>query len=57
MSGHYVIFSQHYIMLMQFTTDAAQTVQSVELVRAELVSDSSKQWSLIKIQNIWVKLF
>ena len=57
MSGHNVIFSQHYILLMQFTTDAVQTVQSVELVRAELVSDSSKQWSLIKIQNIWVKLF
>ena len=30
---------------MQFTTDAVQIVQSVELVRAELVSDSSKQWS------------
>ena len=42
---------------MQFTTDAVQTVQSVELVRAELVSDSSEQWSLIKIQNLWVKLF
>ena len=50
-------FSQHYILLMQFTTDAVQTVQSVELVRAELVNDSSKQWSLIKIQNLWVKLF
>ena len=50
-------FSQHCILLMQFTTDAVQTVQSVELVRAELVSDSSKQWSLIKIQNLWVKLF
>ena len=49
--------SQHYILLMQFTTDAVQTVQSVGLVRAELVSDSSKQWSLIKIQNLWVKLF
>ena len=35
--------SQHYILLMQFTTYAVQTVQSVELDRAELVSDSSKQ--------------
>ena len=42
---------------MQFTTDAVQTVQTVELVRAELVSDSSEQWSLTKIQNLWVKLF
>ena len=50
-------FSQHFILLMQFTTDDVQTVQSVELVRAELVSDSSKQWSLINIQNLWVKLF
>ena len=49
-------FSQHYILLMQFTTDGVQTVQSVKLVRAEQVSDSYKQWSLIKIQNIWVKL-
>ena len=52
MSGHYVIFSQHYILLMQLTTYAAQTVQSIELVRAELLSDSSKQWYLIKIQNL-----
>ena len=41
---------------MQFTTDAVQTVKVVELVMVELVSDSSKQWSLIKIQNIWVEL-
>ena len=40
-------FSQHYILLMQFTTDAVQTVQAVELVRTKLVSDSAKQWSLI----------
>ena len=33
---------------MQFTTYAVQTVQSVELVRAKLVSDSSKQWFLLK---------
>ena len=50
-------FSQHYILIMQLTTYTVQTVQSVELVRAEPVSDSSKQWSLIKIQNLWVKLF
>ena len=37
---------------MQFTTDAVQTVKVVELVMVELVSGSSKQWSLIKIQNI-----
>ena len=37
---------------MQFTTYAVQTVKIVELVMVELVSDSSKQWSLIKIQNI-----
>ena len=43
-------FSQNYIMLMQFATDAVQ-------VMAELVRDSSEQWSLIKIQNIWVELF
>ena len=42
---------------MQFTTDAVQTVKVVELVMVELLSDSSKQWSLIKIQNIWVELF
>ena len=42
---------------MQFTTYAVQTVKIVELVMVELVSDSSKQWSLIKIQNIWVELF
>ena len=42
---------------MQFTTDAVQTVQAVELIMAQLVSDSSKQWSLAKIQNLWVKLF
>ena len=33
---------------MQFTTD---DVQAVELVVAELMRDSSKQWYLIKIQN------
>ena len=43
---------------MQFTTYAVQTVKIVELVMVELVSaDSSKQWSLIKIQTIWVELF
>ena len=42
---------------MQFTTYAVQNVQAVELVMAELESDSSKQWSLIKIQNLWVALF
>ena len=36
---------------MQFTTDAVQTVKVVELVMVELLSDSSKQWSLIKIQT------
>ena len=34
----------------QFNTDAVQ-------VMAELVSDSSKHWSLIKIQNLLVELF
>ena len=47
----------NYSLLMQFTTDAVQTVKVVELVMVELVSDSSKQWSLIKIQTIWVELF
>ena len=42
---------------MQFTTYVVQTVKVVELVRVELVPDSSKQWSLIKIQNIWIELF
>ena len=42
---------------MQFTTYAVQTVNIVELAMVELVSDSSEQWSLIKIQNIWVELF
>ena len=42
---------------MQFTTYAVHTVKIVELVMVELVSDSSKQWSLIKIQNILVELF
>ena len=42
---------------MLFTTYAVQTVKIVELVMVELVSDSSKQWSLIKMQNIWVELF
>ena len=42
---------------MQFTTYAVQTVKIVELVMVELVSDSSKQWSLIKMQNIWFELF
>ena len=42
---------------MQFTTYVVQTVKVVELVMVELVPDSSKQWSLIKIQNIWVELF
>ena len=42
---------------MLSTTYAVQIVKIVELVMVELVSDSSKQWSLIKIQNIWVELF
>ena len=50
-------FSHDYSLLMQFTTDAVQTVKVAELVMVELVSDSSKQWSLNKIQNIWVELF
>ena len=37
---------------MQLTTYAVQTVQAVELVMAELVSDPSKQSSLIKIRNL-----
>ena len=49
--------SHNYSLLMQFTTDAVHTVKVVELVMVELLSDSSKQWSLIKIQNIWVELF
>ena len=53
----FIIFSHNYSLLMQFTTDVVQTVKVVELVMVELVSDSSKQWSLIKIQNIWVELF
>ena len=43
-------FSQNYILLMQFTTDAVQ-------VMAELVSDSSEPWYFIKIQHIWVEFF
>ena len=52
-------FFQNYFLLMQFTTYAVHTVQSIELhvVRAELVSESSKQLYLIKIQYIWPKLF
>ena len=50
-------FSHNYSLLMQFTADAVQTVKVVELVMVELLSDSSKQWSLIKIKNIWVELF
>ena len=42
---------------MQFTTDAVKTVKVVEFVMVELVSGSSKQWSLIEIQNAWVELF
>ena len=53
----FINFSHNYSLLMQFTTDVVQTVKVVELVMVELVSDSSKQWSLIKIQNIWVELF
>ena len=53
----FINVSYNYSLLMQFTTDAVQTVKVVELVMVELVSDSSKQWSLIKIQNIWVELF
>ena len=49
--------SHNYSLLMQFTTDAVQTVKVVELVMVELVSDSSKQWSLIKIQNTWFEHF
>ena len=48
----FINFSHNYSLLMQFTTDAVQIVNVVELVMVELVSDSSKQWSLIKIQNI-----
>ena len=53
----FINFSHNYSLLMQFTTDAVPTVKVVELVMVELVSGSSKQWSLIKIQNICVKLF
>ena len=53
----FIIFSHNYSLLMQFTTDAVHTVTVAELVMVELVSDSSKQWSLIKIQNTWVELF
>ena len=56
-SGHSLIFLKIRLLIMQFTTYAVQTVKIVELVKVELVSDSSKQWSLIKIQNIWVELF
>ena len=51
--------SQNYSLLMQFTTDVVQTEQAVGLVVAELVSVSSKQWSLITILilNLWVELF
>ena len=38
-----MIFSHNYSLLMQFTTDAVQTVKVVELVMVELLSDSSKQ--------------
>ena len=50
----FINFSHNYSLLMQFTT---YVVKVVELVMVELVPDSSKQWSLIKIQNIWVELF
>ena len=56
-SGHLLIFLIISLLIMQFTTYAVQTVKIVELVMVDLVSDSSKQWSLIKIQNIWVELF
>ena len=56
-SGHSFSFLIISLLIMQFTTYAVQTVKIVELVMVELVSDSSKQWSLIKIQNIWVELF
>ena len=56
-SGHSLSFLIISLLIMQFTTYAVQTVKIVELVMVELVSDSSKQWSLIKIQNIWVELF
>ena len=36
---------------MQFTTDDVHTVKVVELVMVELVSDSSKQWSLLEISR------
>ena len=52
----FINFSHNYSLLMQFATDAVQTVKVVELIMVELVSDSTKQWSLIKIQNIWVEL-
>ena len=38
----------NYSLLMQFTTDDVHTVKVVELVMVELVSDLSKQWSLLK---------
>ena len=41
----FINFSHDYSLLMQFTTDAVQTVKVAELVMVELVSDSSKQWS------------
>ena len=53
----FINFSHDNSLLMQFTTDAVQTVKVAELVMVELVSDSSKQWSLNKIQNIRVELF
>ena len=48
----FINFSHNYCLLMQFTTYVVQTAKVVELVMVELVSDSSKQWALIKIQNI-----
>ena len=45
----FINVSHNYSLLMQFTTYVVHTVDVVELVMVELVSDSSKQWSLILI--------
>ena len=37
----FINLSHNYSLLMQFATDAVQTVKVVELVMVELVSDSS----------------
>ena len=42
--------------MLSFFSEVYPANEAVQ-VMAELVSDSSEQWSLIKIQNIWVELF